>query len=93
MTNMKKAGPKTSPKTHNFNSTIASAQRARLLKRLEPVDTFSARNEMNLMMPAALIEELRNAGHNIKTQRIIKTDQRRHTHRGVARYYLSQSEA
>ncbi|PHR11560.1 MAG: hypothetical protein COA41_20115 [Sphingopyxis sp.] len=93
MTNKKKADPKTSPKTHNLNNTSANGQRARLLKRLEPEDTFIARDEMNLMMPAVRFEELRNAGHNIKTQRVIKADQHRRTHRGVTRYYLSQSEA
>lgn len=95
MTNKKKADPKASPKTHNTNNTSASAQRARLLARLrlEPVDTFTARDEMNLMMPAARIKELRNAGHNIKTQRITKTDQHGRKHDGVALYYLSQSEA
>jgi hypothetical protein len=95
MTNKKKADPKASPKTHNPNNTSASAQRVRLLKRLHlgPVDTITARHDLNLMMPAARIKELRNAGHNIKTQRITKTDQQGRKHNGVALYYLSQSEA
>ena len=95
MTNKKKADPKASPKTHNPNNTSASAQRVRLLKRLHlgPVDTITARHDLNLMMPAARIKELRNAGHSIKTQRITLTDEHGRTHRGVALYYLSQSEA
>jgi len=95
MTKKKKADPKASPKTHNPNNTSASAQRVRLLERLHlgPVDTITARHDLNLMMPAARIKELRNAGHSIKTQRITLTDEHGRTHRGVALYYLSQSEA
>ena len=95
MTDKEKADPKASPNTHNPNNTSASAQRARLLERLHagPVDTITARNDLNLMMPAARIKELRNAGHNIKTQRITLTDEHGRTHHGVALYFLSQPEA
>jgi len=57
------------------------------------VDTITARSDLNLMMPAARIKELRDAGHNIKTQRITLTDEHGRKHHGVALYFLSQSEA
>lgn len=95
MTDKEKADPKASPNTHNPNNTSASAQRARLLEHLEygAVDTITARNKLNVMQPAARIKELRDAGHNISTQRITQTDEHGRTHKGVALYYLSQSEA
>ncbi|MEH6490571.1 helix-turn-helix domain-containing protein [Halopseudomonas sp.] len=95
MTGKEKADPKASPNTQSPNNTSASAQRARLLERLHagPVDTITARNDLNLMMPAARIKELRNASHTIKTQRITLTDEHGRTHHGVALYFLSQSEA
>ena len=94
MTDKKKANPKASPNTRNPNNTSASAQRARLLERLESgaVDTITARSELNVMQPAARIKELRDAGHNISTQRITLTDEHDCTHKGVALYYLSQPE-
>ena len=90
MTNNKKAVPNATPKSHHIN-----AQHALLLERLRlnSVDTFTARRDLNLMMPAARIKELRDAGHNIKTQRITKIDQHGRKHDGVALYYLSKSEA
>ena len=84
MTGKEKADPKASPNTRNPNNTSAGDQRARLLEHLEygSVDTITAR-----------IKELRDAGHEISTQRITLTDEHGRTHKGVALYYLSQSEA
>lgn len=95
MTNNKKAVPNATPKSNHINDTSTSAQRALLLERLRlnSVDTFTARRDLNLMMPAARIKELRDAGHNIKTQRITETDLHGQRHDGVALYYLSKSEA
>lgn len=95
MTDKEKADPKASPNTHNPNNTSTGAQRARLLEHLEygAVDTITARSKLNVMQPAARIKELRDAGHNISTQRITQTDEHGRTHKGVALYYLSQSEA
>jgi len=90
MLNTKKADQQASPKKTPLNDTTAEAQRARLLERLQlgPVDTFEARSELNIMMPAARIKELREAGHDIQTHRLTLTDEQGRTHHGVARYYL-----
>lgn len=74
-------------------SSSASAQRARLLARLQhgPVDTITARRELNILMPAARIKELRERGHPILAQRISMTDDQGRTHHGIALYYLPQT--
>lgn len=73
-----------------LKNTTTAAQRARLLERLQvgAVDTIEARRDLNVMMPAARIKELRDAGHPIQTQRITMTDDQGRTHAGVALYYL-----
>lgn len=45
----------------------AEAQRARLLAALKrgPVDTFSARQRLDIAHPAGRVRELRRAGHDI----------------------------
>lgn len=95
MTNTKKADQPASHKdsTH-LNNASASAQRARLLARLQlgPVDTLTARSELNILMPAARIKELKEHGHPIRAQRISMTDEQGRTHQGIALYYLTQTE-
>lgn len=90
MTLTKKADQQASPKKTHLKNTTAAAQRARLLERLQvgAVDTIEARRDLNVMMPAARIKELRDAGHPIQTQRITMTDDQGRTHAGVAKYYL-----
>lgn len=90
MTDKEKADQQASPKKTHLDNTSTSAQRARLLERLHlgPVDTITARSELNIMMPAARIKELREAGHQIKTLRLTRTDDHGRTHRGVALYYI-----
>ena len=80
-----------------MNTTIqnssASAQRARLLTRrqLGPVDTLTARRELNILMPAARIKELKERGHPIHAQRITLADEQGCSHHGIALYYLAQA--
>ncbi|WP_116424688.1 helix-turn-helix domain-containing protein [Pseudomonas citronellolis] len=76
--------------TSHIGATSSHAQRARLLKRLQlgPVDTLTARSELNILMPAARIKELKNLGYDIRTYRITLTDQQGNTHHGIALYYL-----
>ena len=76
----------------NHGNTSANAQRTRLLARLQlgPVDTITARRELNILMPAARIKELKDRGHNIHAQRISLTDDQDRTHHGIALYYLTQ---
>lgn len=88
--NKKKADPKASHHSKSIHDTSGSAQRARLLTRLHlgPIDTSTARSELNIMMPAARVKELRDQGHPIKTHRITTTDEQGRTHHGVALYYI-----
>ena len=77
----------------NHGNTSASAQRARLLARLQlgPIDTLTARRELNILMPAARIKELKERGHPIRAQRISMSDEQGRTHHGIALYYLTQT--
>ncbi len=95
MTHKKRADQQISPKKTQVNNTSTEAQRARLLAWLAecPIDTITARDDLNVMAPAPRIKELRVAGHPIKTQRITLTDAQGRTHRGVALYFLSGEES
>lgn len=77
---------------NNLGNTSANAQRARLLTRLQfgPVDTITARRELNILMPAARIKELKELGYNIHVQRISLTDDQGRTHHCIALYSLIQ---
>jgi len=90
MKDKNKADQSASPKKTHLNDTSGHAQRARLLARVQtgPIDTPTARSELNIMMPAARVKELREAGHQIQTHRITTTDEHGRTHHGVALYYL-----
>jgi hypothetical protein len=86
----RKADQQASPRKTHLKNTTAAAQRARLLERLQvgAVDTITARRELNILMPAARVKELRELGHPIKTHRITMTDEQGRTHHGVALYYI-----
>ena len=73
-----------------IDDTSAATQRVRLLERLHlgPVDTITARTELNVLHPAARVQELREAGHHIVTHRSRLEDAQGHSHPGVATYYL-----
>lgn len=91
MMDKEKADQQASPKEIRIHDISGHAQRARLLARLElgPVDTLTARAELNILMPAARIKELKDMGHNIRSHRISRTDEQGHTHRGISLYYLA----
>ncbi|WP_430317768.1 helix-turn-helix domain-containing protein [Pseudomonas nitroreducens] len=74
----------------DISETATEAQRARLLNRVMdgPVDTLTARTELNILHPAARIQELRERGYPIKTYLITKTDEHGRKHQRVALYYL-----
>ena len=76
----------------NHSNTSAKVQRARLLASLQfdPIDTLTARRELNILMSAARAKELKERGHNIHAQRISLTDDQNHPHHGIALYYLTQ---
>ena len=74
--------------TNKFSSNTIN-QRARLLERLQSsaVTTVQARLELDVMHPAARVQELREAGHNIVTYReTINTGKGKH--HCVAKYIL-----
>ncbi len=72
------------------SDSATEAQRARLLARVQesPIDTLSARTELNILHPAARIQELRDRGYPIKTHLITKTDEHGRKHQRVALYYI-----
>lgn len=91
---MKKANPPLHAEVSlsRINDASGHAQRVRLREHLGlagSINTIEARSELNIMMPAARIKELREAGLPIKTQRITMTDEHGRTHHGVAQYFLS----
>jgi hypothetical protein len=76
-------------KTCNHLSSSIFAQRERLLKRLreKPISTIEARKELDILMPAARIFELRRLGHNIITNWQNETTSEGNVH-NVAQYAL-----
>lgn len=74
---------------HSYSSSL-TAQRARLLKRLEeaPVTTIQARHQLDILAPAPRVYELRhNYGYNIVTYWQTQQTPEGHSHR-VASYVL-----
>ncbi|MGZ4958361.1 MAG: helix-turn-helix domain-containing protein [Methylomonas sp.] len=67
-------------------------QRKRLFEALcnRPVSTLDARRELDILHPAARVQELREAGHNIVTHWGEEPTERGEPHR-VARYVLMPS--
>lgn len=86
----KKADQQASPKHSDIENITAAAQRQRLLARLErgPVDTLTARRELNILHPAGRIDELRRQGYGITTHRITLVDDHGRRHVGIALYVL-----
>lgn len=70
-------------------SHCSEAQRRRLLDRLRigPISTLEARRDLDILMPAARIFELRECGHRIVTFRIDQCTDAGTRHK-VARYVL-----
>lgn len=91
MSPKKMADQQASHENTHVENTSGTAQRARLLERLQagPIDTFTAIRELNIIRPGARINELRGMGHQIMTQRLTLTDDHGRTHNGMALYYLS----
>ncbi|MGE5470291.1 MAG: helix-turn-helix domain-containing protein [Bacteroidota bacterium] len=73
-----------------FADISAAAQRARLLDalRCSPVTTIEARRNLDILMPAACVHELKHKhGHNIQTIRIRQQTDSGKLH-SVAQYVL-----
>lgn len=91
MTDKKKADQKASPEKSQIDNTSSSAQRLRLLNWMRTngsIDTLTARRDLNILMPAARIKELKNQGYTFHTQRITITDEQGRTHSSIALYAL-----
>ncbi len=67
----------------------SASQRARILEALRrgPVSTLAARKLLDVLHPAARIQELRKSGHNIRTHWATEEAQKGKPHR-VASYVL-----
>lgn len=67
----------------------AESQRMRLLDALRkgPVTTLEARRDLDVLMPAARVFELRHLGRNIQTIRVEQATDAGRTH-NVAKYLL-----
>ena len=89
----KKIGhPKAAHNTHpNYNDNSAHSQRMRLLHRLHQsnLTTIEARRDLDILMPAARVFELRARGHDIATFWTEGTTDCGRKHR-IARYVLVQ---
>lgn len=88
----KKSHPKAAQKNRNayFADLSAAAQRARLLDalRCSPITTIEARRDLDILMPAARIHELKHRhGYNIQKYWIEQETDNGRKHR-VAKYFL-----
>jgi len=70
------------------NSVCTQSQRNRILERLKikPLTTFQARSELDVMHPAARVQELKAQGNNICTHwEVVGTGKAKHR---IAKYVL-----
>ncbi|VVM99083.1 helix-turn-helix domain-containing protein [Pseudomonas fluorescens] len=91
MTDKKKADQQASHKNTHLDNTSGSAQRRRLLDWMRsngPIDTMAARRDLNILMPAARIKELKDQGYTFHTQRVTITDEQGRAHSSIALYTL-----
>ena len=87
-----RAGEQRATKQNNqidSNHVNAKAQRERILKALRksPLSTLAARRDLDVMHPAARVQELRDRGNQIITEWRHEATERGKTHR-VANYVL-----
>lgn len=75
------------------DDTINDAPRHRLLERLrlQPVEAITSCRELNIMMPAARVKELRDRGHDIRRNLTTLEDDHGRPRHGIALYFLSTS--
>lgn len=80
-----------SNKTLNANNTSIDNQHAIVLAALQdsPKTTIELRHDYGVMMPAARVRELRLAGHNIVTVRVVSYTPDGIKHHSIAKYVLS----
>lgn len=80
-----------SESTLNPNNTSIDNQHAIVLAALKdgPKTTIELRHDYGVMMPAARVRELRLAGHNIVTVRVVSYTPDGIKHHSIAKYVLS----
>jgi hypothetical protein len=91
MPNMEKTNKHASQNKSHLIDNSGSAQRCWLLDWMRnsgPIDTLTARRELNILMPASRIKELKNQGYIFHTQRITITDEQGRSHSNIAQYTL-----
>jgi hypothetical protein len=74
-----------------FTDSSGSAQRRCLLDWMRasgPIDTLTARRDLNILMPASRIKELKNQGYSFHARRITITDEHGRSHSNIALYTL-----
>lgn len=87
----KKSPARQGNSNHNLNNITLSAQRQRLLVWLQekPITTLQARQELNILSPAARVFELRHQfGFNIQTMWVEEFTPGGYKHR-IAKYVLT----
>lgn len=75
---------------YNRNKSF-NAQRKRLYEALKhsSVTTIQARDELNIMAPAARVKELRDSGHSIVTEMIWIKDSQGRNHKSGCYHLIS----
>ena len=82
-------------RSKRLRNTSTESQCARLLERLQeaPIDTFTARDELNVAHPAGRVQDLRDSGYKIITHLGPVTDSKGVMRKHSATYYLSVGAA
>lgn len=80
-----------SNKSLNPNNTSITNQHAIVIAALResPKTTIELRHDYGVMMPASRVRELRLAGHNIVTVRVVSNTPDGIKHHSIAKYVLS----
>ena len=91
MHDIEKTSQTASQKKSQLIGSGGSAQRRWLLDWMRnsgPIDTLTARRDLNILMPASRIKELKNQGYAFHTRRLTITDEHGRSHSNIALYTL-----
>lgn len=90
-TRQRRGGKGKAGNTFAIHDTSTGAQRMRLLMHLRhnSITTIQARRDLNILMPAARVKELRERGCNIVTRLIDLPDDQGRLHHRVEIYSLA----
>jgi hypothetical protein len=96
LSDKKTSDQQVSQNSSRLTDNSGSAQRRCLLDWMRnsgPIDTLTARRDLNILMPASRIKELKNQGYSFHTQRITITDEQGRSHSNIALYALVSEPA